>query len=267
MSNRVIRPSFHDDIEEYRPKKSHKGDELSTISFESLNSAQDKIRPAASKRLFESTPHGTSRNQFARDLSDLSYGYKKNKFEKVSRKSKHAPSESSSKRPVSKVREIQGLNLRGESTLHTDIRFDPAYGEADLSRTRKDYAFLDEYRQSEIGSMEKMLKDRKSTELLGEREVGDLKFKLQSLKSRLDTMKNKDLETQILADHKKQQLLSFKSGAQTHPYFLKRSDQRKLVQKAKFDTMKGSQREKVMERKRKRRLGKEFKRMEFNEQP
>lgn len=45
---------------------------------------------------------------------------------------------------------------------------------------------------------------------------------------------------------------------------MKKSEKRKVVQKWKFDHMKAKQREKVMERKRKKRLGKEFKQFEFH---
>ena len=37
---------------------------------------------------------------------------------------------------------------------------------------------------------------------------------------------------------------SFKEGKVNKPYFLKRSDKRKILQKAKFDSMKPKQREK-----------------------
>ena len=47
---------------------------------------------------------------------------------------------------------------------------------------------------------------------------------------------------------------SFKEGKVKKPYFLKRSDKRKILQKTKFDSMKPKQREKAMERKRKKRL-------------
>lgn len=79
----------------------------------------------------------------------------------------------------------------------------------------------------------------------------------------MDTLKNHDLETQILKEYKKKQYLDVKEGKSSQPYFLKRGDKRKILQKAKYDSMKPKQREKAMERKRKKRLGKEFRQLEF----
>lgn len=182
------------------------------------------------------------------------------------RRNKHAPAESSSKRPVSKIREIPGLKTPKDSTLYHDIRFDAAYGKADWDRIRKDYAFLDEYRQNEIREMQKTLKDKKIMLKLSHREAEDLKFEMQSLKSRLDTLKSRDLANNIVSGHKKEQMQKMRTGEQVNPYYLKKSEQRKMIQKAKFDSMRSNQREKVMERKRKRRLGKEFKQLEFRNQ-
>lgn len=72
-------------------------------------------------------------------------------------------------------------------------------------------------------------------------------------------MKNRDLEHNIIKDY--EESLNKENKNKFH---LKRSEKRKLVQKWKFEHMKSKQREKVMERKRKKRLGKEFKQFEFN---
>lgn len=175
-------------------------------------------------------------------------------------RSKHAPAESLLKRPVSRVREISGLENPKNFSLHTDIRFDPAYGVADRTKARKDYAFLDEYRKTEIATMRAALNNK----ALDESSREEIKFRIQLLQSRLDTLKNRDLELQIIQSHKREQMTKVNSGTQAAPFYLKKSDQRRLVQKAKFDLLKALQREKVMERKRKRRLGKEFKQLEFN---
>ncbi|KAK6456085.1 uncharacterized protein RJT20DRAFT_41624 [Scheffersomyces xylosifermentans] len=302
--SKTLRPSYEDDADDFsdddisyslnksRDDNNAKSDEddddgLSSISFGALNSAQNKILAKSSRNgkgakksksqkrheLSEERSEDDSESDSDSDVppkeSSSSRNSKPNpkggnRNRELKKKNKHAPSESSSKRPVSRIREIPGLKSSRESTLYTDIRFDPAYGRADLQKTRRDYAFLDEYRQSEIKNMESVLKDKKSSQMLSERDREDIQMQLQSLKSRLDTMKNRDLETKILADHKRNQMKSFKEGTQSNPYFLKKSEKRKLIQKAKFDTMKASQREKVMERKRKKRLGKEFRQLEFN---
>ena len=92
----------------------------------------------------------------------------------------------------------------------------------------------------------------------------EIKLQLQSLKSRMDTLKIviwKIISYQII----KATNGKFQEGKVNKPYFLKRSDKRKILQKAKFDSMKPKQREKAMERKRKKRLGKEFRQLNSNQ--
>ncbi|ODV68501.1 DUF947-domain-containing protein [Hyphopichia burtonii NRRL Y-1933] len=267
---KTVRPSYDDENESeddflgsvLDKKEPQDDDEYSTLSFDALNKAQNQL--SKNKTNKSKQPKGKSKIRESRssdEEEDISKQEELSKKEK--KRNKHAPAESSTKKPVSRIREIPGLVTKKDSTLHTDIRFDPAYGKADLQKTRKNYSFLDDYRKEEIKQMESILKDKSKNRFLSEYEQGEIQHKLQSLKSRLDTMKNRDLEHEILANHKKEQMLKVKSGEQVNVYHLKKSEQRKLIQKAKFDSMKSSQREKVMERKRKRRLGKEFKQLEF----
>ncbi|EMG48089.1 RRP36 rRNA biogenesis protein RRP36 [Candida maltosa Xu316] len=266
------RPSYYDDSsdeESYsrynRETNSDDDDDLSKISFGALNKAQSQIQRQS--KYNNDVSDDEESNDFFESDSDsdgppTEVSSKNSNNNNSKKKSKHAPSESSSKRPVSKIRDIPGLPSRKSQTLHTDIRFDAAYGKADLNKARKNYAFLDDYRKQEIANMEKILADKKSK--LHDYEKEEIKLQLQSLKSRMDTLKNRDLETQVLSNYKKRQMDDFKSGKVDKPYFLKRSEKRKVLQKAKFDSMKPKQREKTMERKRKKRLGKEFRQLEFN---
>lgn len=271
-----------DSIFSRRNQNANDDDDFSSLSFAALSSAQEKLRsqdkestrnkisqkPRSYKQQNDSELDfdSDSDSDSEPESSSTSKNSKKSGSKTKTSKHKHAPSESSSKKPVSTVREIPGLVKFKGTSLYKDIRFDAAYGKADLNRIRKDYAFLDDYRESEISDMKKTLKDKKLTSNMSDYQVDKLKFKLQSLQSRLDTLKNRDLADKIISDHKKEQIMKTKTGQQTNPYFLKKSEQRKMIQKAKFDTMKASQREKVMERKRKRRLGKEFKQLEFRGQ-
>lgn len=165
---------------------------------------------------------------------------------KHQRRSKHAPAEMSAKRPVSVIREIPGLKKAKDSTLFKDIRFDPAFGKSDLNAARKNYAFLDEYRQTELSEMKEQLKRTKN-----DRERERLKLAIQSLESRLKTLKQRDFEHDVLAKHKKEH----------KNWHLKRSDKRKLLLEEKFKSMKKKEVHKALERKRKRNAAKERKLM------
>lgn len=178
---------------------------------------------------------------------------------KDKKKSKHAPTEASSKKKPSKIRQIPGLDNPKYKTLYKDIRFDAALGKADLAKVRKDYKFLDDYRQNEIQTIQSMLKNPKVKNKMSQREIEELEYQSKSLKSRLESLKNKDMQQEILKKYKDQN-----KGTNGNKFYLKKSEERKIIQKHKFENMKASEREKVMERKRKRRLGKEFKQLEFN---
>ncbi|CCH40686.1 hypothetical protein BN7_220 [Wickerhamomyces ciferrii] len=178
---------------------------------------------------------------------------------KGKKKNKHAPTETSSKKKVSRVRQVPGLDNPKYKTLYQDIRFDTALGKADLNKIRKDYKFLDEYRENEINQINSILKNPKVKNKMSQKEINDLEYEAKSLKSRLDSLKNKDLQQEVLSKYKQEN-----KGKNGGKFYLKKSEQRKIIQKHKFENMKTSQREKVVERKRKRRLGKEFKELEFN---
>lgn len=177
---------------------------------------------------------------------------------------KHAPSEQSSKRRVSRIRKIEGLdnNRNRGSSIYQDVRFDKSMGRAtDQDVVRRRYAFLDEYREKEIAELDGMLHDRKFMNKVSDYERESMEGELRSMKSRLQSVKNRDLEKNIIRDYEDK----MNEGNQTR-FHLKKADKRKVVQKWKFDHMKAKQREKVMERKRKKRLGKEFKQFEFHQQ-
>lgn len=177
-------------------------------------------------------------------------------------KHKHAPKEHSSKKRVSKIRDIPGLNVPQtmNTNLYNDIRFDKSTGEAtDVNVIRRRYAFLDEYREKEIHELERMLHDRKFLAKVTDDDREEMQERLTSMKSRLQSVKNRDLEQNIIKEYEDEI-----NKDNTTRYHLKKSEKRKVVQKWKFDHMKAKQREKVMERKRKKRLGKEFKQFEFH---
>lgn len=246
-------------------KQPENEDDFSSLSFGALSSAHSKLvaEDQENNKKNRKNKKAIQNSESEDDFFQESTSKSKNSEEKTKKKHKHAPAEASSKKRVSRIREIEGLQNPKTSTLYSDVRFDAALGKADWNRIRKDYAFLDEYRQQEINEMKKRLKDPAQSRKMSGHERQEIEANIKSLQSRLDTLKNRDLSNKILSDHKKGQREKMRKGEQVNPYFLKKSEQRKMIQKNKFDTMKASQREKVMERKRKRRLGREFRELEF----
>jgi ribosomal RNA-processing protein 36 len=291
MARKHLKPQFYDDdedldqyLQQNKPEDSE-NDEMETLSFGSIKSAQKQLdndeeqrkhylkqyetpqkKPVKSIKKkrpepqYESEPEQGSDSEGFFDSEDDSEAEQSSRGNKKSKRSKHAPKETSSKKAVKRIRQIPGLENKKESTLYTDVRFDAAFGKADVNRIRKDYKFLDDYRESEIKEIQSVLKNPKVRNGLDNDEVEELEYESKSLKSRLDTLKNRELQQKVLDDYKKKMNSSSTGGK----YYLKKSEQRKIIQKHKYDSMKSSQREKVIERKRKRRLGKEFKQLEFN---
>ncbi|GMM34403.1 rRNA-processing protein [Saccharomycopsis crataegensis] len=178
------------------------------------------------------------------------------------KKNKHAPSEASCKEPQPKIRSIQGLDTsKYKESKYGDIRFDPAFGKANDIEVRKNYQFLDKYRHEEIKKISGILKDPKSAKILKYGELEDLDYQMKSLKSRMDSLKNKDLAMSVKRRVKNQYFDEIKQGKKGH--YLKRADQQKLIQVEKFKHMKKRQVDKVIERKRKKTLAKEYKNVEF----
>lgn len=185
--------------------------------------------------------------------------------ETSAKRHKHAPASTLSKKPVRKFRTIPGLDTSkyDAKAVTSDVRFNPAYGKADLDRTRANYRFLDEYREQEVEEMRKVLADPKLKRVMLAEEFSQLEQQQRLLKSRLETMKRQQKERTVVADFKREQRQKVQSGEQKREFHLKRSDRRKLVQKARFESMPKKQRDKAIERKRKKRLGQEFRRMEY----
>ncbi|CAH01354.1 rRNA-processing protein RRP36 [Kluyveromyces lactis] len=175
-------------------------------------------------------------------------------------KRKHAPTESSSKKKVRSMRKIPGLEDNKSKSIYQDVRFDKAMGKSeDLAKIRQRYKFLDEYREKEINELDSMLHDRKFLSKISDREKSEMEQQVRRMKSRLETVQVMEMEQKIVKDYEAEINKNNKNK-----YHLKDSEKRKVIQKWKFEHMKGKQREKVMDRKRKKRLGKEFKQFEFH---
>lgn len=177
---------------------------------------------------------------------------------------KHAPKETKiSHRPVSVVRDIPGLkiyNNRDNNNLsnNLDVRFDTALGKSlDYETIRKQYSFLDDYREKEINEMKRILKDKKLLSRLSDNEINEIKYKLQSTFSKLEALKKKDREKLALKNY-------IKENKDKSNKFLTRAEKRKVLLIDRFENMNSKQKNKSIERKRKRKLGKEMRQLEFS---
>ncbi|KAL0258711.1 rRNA biogenesis protein rrp36 [Diplodia seriata] len=167
-----------------------------------------------------------------------------------SRSSKHAPAVMTSKKPVSRKREV----LASKKRAPRDPRFDALSGSLNSNQLKHNYAFLDQYRDSEMAELKASIKKTKNEE-----DKAILKRKLLSMESQKKAKDSKERHEKVLREHKKQEKDAVKQGKT--PYFLKQSEVKKRALVDQFSNMKGKQRERLIERRRKKATAKERKNM------
>lgn len=252
-----------DDEEEEEDGPAGKAD-LSNISFGALARAQASL-PALSKRKSKSgvRPGDSSSSSEEEDDDDRRRGrqtQKPSKYNHAQRSSKHAPQEVSSKRPVARGRRdiiAQDEDPARRRREARDPRFDPAVSSGNSRavqeiKARKAYAFLDEYRESEMAALRQEAKKAKDP---AAKEA--LKRRLMSMESRKRAWEQKDEGERLLAEHRRAEKGAVAQGKK--PFYLKKSEQKKQLLLNRFKGMSGAQVDKAIERKRKKVAGKEKK--------
>lgn len=171
------------------------------------------------------------------------------------RSSKHAPMEMSSKRPVSRKREV----ITVQKLQPRDPRFDPLVGGGgagfDEAKARKAYAFLDEYRDSEMAALRAEIKKTKNPT-----EKEKMQRLLMSMENRKKAAQRKEEQRRILEEHRRQEKELVKQGKK--PFYLKKSEQKKRLLMEQFKGMNKKQIDRVIERKRKKVVGREKKELD-----
>lgn len=167
-----------------------------------------------------------------------------------SRTSKHAPAELSSKKAVSRKREV----VPTQKFNHRDPRFEPLSGAVDEQKSRRNYAFLETYRNSEMSELKSAIRKTQDSEAKEK-----LKRSLLSMESRKKAQELKEQQQKVLREHRKEEKKKIERGKR--PFYLKKADQRKRTLVEKFEGMKGKQIDKVIERRRKKKAARERKGM------
>ena len=166
------------------------------------------------------------------------------------RLSRHAPMEISSKKAVSRRREVVPISKRE----YRDPRFEPITGPVDQAKIHQAYSFLDDYREDEMKQLKMGIKIAKDMELK-ER----LKKVLMSMESKKKAQTRKHKEQEILDNHRKEEKEAVKQGKK--PFYLKKAEQKKRVLLNQYGELKGKQLDHVIERRRKKLEAKEKKRL------
>ena len=119
---------------------------------------------------------------------------------------------------------------------------------------KRNYAFLDSYRDAEIAELKAGLKKEKD---VAKRET--LKKALTSMESRRKTQQLKDQRQEVVRLHRREERAKVAEGKK--PFFLKKGEIKERALKERFRGMKSKQVDKVIERRRKKLTAKERKGM------
>ncbi|KAK1729877.1 uncharacterized protein BDZ83DRAFT_716043 [Colletotrichum acutatum] len=229
------------------PKKSNI--DISSVSFGALAKAQASM-PSAKRRKRGASPSEDSDSDS--DSGPEEVGRKsKHGADHVKRSSKHAPMEQSSKKPVSRRREIIAV----PKMEVRDPRFDPMSGPVDESKARRAYAFLDDYRKDEMKQLRAEIKKTKDAD-----KKEEIKRMLLSMESKMKARERKQRADDVIQEHKRKEKELVKEGKQ--PFYLKKSEQKKRFLMDQFAGMKKKQVDRTIERKRKKVVGRERKELD-----
>ncbi|CAG7947295.1 unnamed protein product [Penicillium olsonii] len=237
---------------------------LAEISFGALAKAQssmsDKKRKSKHSESSEPTTSTSTVDEIraklreAREAKELAASKVK---DQKARTSKHAPMEMSSKRAVTRRRTAVELPNAPKAR---DPRFDAAVmghsGVGKHAHGGKAYAFLDEYRASELAELKAQLGKTKNYEMKEK-----LKAQIRTAQDKLRSAANKKREEEVRAEHKSREKQLIKEGKKATPYYLKKSDLKKQVLEKKYGEMGSRERSKALERRRKKVASKEKKEM------
>lgn len=247
--------------------------DTSAVSFGALARAQASM---GSNRKRKGAPDDDedekSKSIFEGYTPDLDAKASKSKTAAIGRNSKHAPAEMTSKNPVSRYREAIAVPKRHAR----DPRFDASIGNHASSTERLDeikadkaYAFLDDYRETEMAALREAIKGPKPAKgkkkpVLSEREEKDkekLKRALASMESRKKAKQAKEAARAVIDGHRKRERELVAQGKK--PFYLKEAETKRRVLLDKFAGMSDGQVDRAVARKRKKIAGKEKKSMPF----
>ncbi|OMJ12808.1 rRNA biogenesis protein RRP36 [Smittium culicis] len=235
--------------------------ELKSLPFDKLVEIKQKIGIKEFEKLF-SNKKAASSVKDSKETNTKSSGTslverKKSNSKKSGskKKTKNAPSEMSSKRPVSRFRAVVPV----KSDKPYDPRFDKATGHFNKDLFEKSYSFLNDYRASEVEEIQNKISKLKNKDT---QKVEEYESMLKQIKSKMLTDVNKTKLNDIRKEHRKREKELVEQGKK--PFFLKKSTVKQIELSERFEKLKGTKKlDMLLEKKRKRNAAKDHKSMPF----
>ncbi|RAL40076.1 unnamed protein product [Cuscuta campestris] len=174
--------------------------------------------------------------------------------EKSGRRNKNRPMEMSSKKPVGRFREVVQVSKK----VVRDPRFETLCGNLDEEGFKKRYKFLYE---NDLPAEREDLK-KQMTKTNDPKVIDELSSRIAWINKQLKSASTRNTEKEILSEHKKKQREAAKQGKQ--PFYLKKSEIRKLKVKEKYKELKESGKlESFIEKKRRKNSAKDHRYMPY----
>ena len=245
-------------------RKRKRGEDTSASQEDKLQALRERLREVRAQKEAEGPKHKpktkasskTQRNKkdLVEDEEEVGEGDNDSSDSDSApraRSSKHAPTVQSSKRAVTRRRNV----IEVKKPVARDPRFDPAAGsQPDEHILKKRYAFLEDYKALEMAELKAAIRKTKNEE-----DKEKLKRKLLSMESQKKAQETKDRQQAIKREHKKKEKELIKEGKA--PFYLKKSEQKKLALVDRFQNMKSKDRDRAIERRRKKVASKERRNM------
>jgi len=240
-------------------------DDLLSLSFQEIQELEQEIGLKEFQRRYGEVISNTARQSIRRpvddedDDDDDSLAQEKTKAKKMKKTEKKRTAEKWEPVEISSKIKPKGFSTSMKQSQKTtkirDPRFDDTSGTFDKELFEKGYGFLKDLKAEDERSLKKFIKTSTSRDGEDSEQVEEAKRKLKAIKraSREETKEKKVDEK--LKSMKKAELAAVKEGKK--PFFLKKSERKKLTLAEKFKELKQSGKlEKYMEKKRKRNAAK-----------
>lgn len=244
-------------------KKRKRGSDTNAEQEDKLEALRARLRqikeqkasePAPAKKSKRSEPAKTKRQADTAqsdDDSDSDSGPSEEGGPMKSRSSKHAPGAQSSKYQVTRKRVVVDVPKR----VIRDPRFDALQQHsAHTGDSEKAYSFLRDYQKSEMDELRAAIRKTKNED---DKQV--LRRKLNSMENKLKAKAEKESQQEVLRKHRREERAKVEQGKT--PFYLKQKDIKEQALVEKFKGMKSKDREKLIEKRRKKEGQKEKKRM------
>ncbi|WEW61945.1 rRNA biogenesis protein rrp36 [Emydomyces testavorans] len=174
------------------------------------------------------------------------------------RSSKHAPTVQSSKLAVSRKRTVVDPGAT-TAPKPRDPRFDPvvlSHSTTQAAATNKNYSFLTDYRHAELAALKQQYAQNKDA-----LEKEKLNLTIASMVDKWRAWEWKQRMKEVMAEHKRKERELIREGRKSKPYFLKKGDVKKEVLKQRYEEMGAKERQKSIERRRKKVAARERREM------